>query len=617
MNLKGCRAGMQHADIHRSSGRCSGKPWFEYLEARVLMSAAVTDTSTSPAATQSGPEITKTNSKSNVTTTLATSANPSVLGQNVTFTATVKPAGNSHATPTGSVTFMDGTVTLGTAALASGVAKFTLATLAVGSHPITAVYGGSPNLGPSTSAAVSQIVTAAGTNTTLTSSITSPVYGQAVTFTAAVTVRSPGATTPSATVSFWDGSTNLGTSTLDSTGHATFTISSLKAGSHSITAAYAGDKNTLSSASPTLALSVTSGSTTVGLIESTTNSLIGQPVTFTATVQAVSPAAGTPTGTITFMDGTAAMGTGTLNASGQATFTTTSLSAGTHAIKAVYGSDANFLASTSTVVNQLVVKPLLNSTVYNGEPASMTLASGQSFVKTITNGYYWERHVQLDANGNILGDTFVGTPCEDGCRYTVHFALARGAQYLVLDLEGADATLANMTQVLTWIRSEIANMGATLKVSFFTVDGGDNFNAAYPDRFVGGMGADHPLKPEWVAFINSLDFVCPCFYAFQDLTQASAMQAWISKAQVVITMTRAVTAKPIMPFTSPRYWDTDASVPSGSFIPQQPFTTMVNTLLSLADGLVVWDPGCTLQGPEIPTDWDASAAWWLALYQAG
>src|SRR5205823_15029383 len=66
----------------------------------------------------------------------------------------------------------------------------------------------------------------------------------------------------------------------------------------------------------------------------------GQPVTFTATVASVVPLRTlTPTGTITFMEGTNTLGTATLNATGVATFTANSLSAGPHSITAVYSGD--------------------------------------------------------------------------------------------------------------------------------------------------------------------------------------------------------------------------------------------------------------------------------------
>jgi hypothetical protein len=77
-------------------------------------------------------------------------------------------------------------------------------------------------------------------------------------------------------------------------------------------------------------------------------------VTFTATVSAKSPGSGTPTGTVTFKDGTTVLGTGTLNSNGQATFTTSSLKLGNHSITAVYGGDTDFRTSTSAALVQTV-----------------------------------------------------------------------------------------------------------------------------------------------------------------------------------------------------------------------------------------------------------------------
>ena len=90
------------------------------------------------------------------TTSLASSLNPSVSGQNVTFTATVSPN-----TATGTVTFKNGSTTLGTGTLSSGSATYATTGLSVGSHTITAVYGGDANNTTSTSNGLSQVVSVA------------------------------------------------------------------------------------------------------------------------------------------------------------------------------------------------------------------------------------------------------------------------------------------------------------------------------------------------------------------------------------------------------------------------------------------------------------------------
>ncbi len=109
---------------------------------------------------------TKLASKSASSTAVTSSANPSLMGQAVTLTATVS---SSSGSPTGTVTFLDGTTTLGTGTLASGSAAFQASALTPGTHSLTAAYSGNPNFNSSTSSALSQVVdnpgTASGTYT--------------------------------------------------------------------------------------------------------------------------------------------------------------------------------------------------------------------------------------------------------------------------------------------------------------------------------------------------------------------------------------------------------------------------------------------------------------------
>jgi hypothetical protein len=295
--------------------------------------------------------ITQTVSQASGTTSVSSSVNPSVAGQSVTFTATVTPVSPGAGIPTGTVTFYDGTASLGTGTLSSGSATFSTSSLNVGSHSITAVYGGDTGFTGSTSDAMTQTVSQASGTTSISSSVNPSVYGQSVTFTATVTPVSPGAGIPTGTVTFYDGTASLGTGTLSS-GSATFSTSSLSTGTHSITAAYSGDSDFTVSTSSILNQVVQAESTTsVG--SSVNPSAAGQSVTFTATVTPVSPGAGIPTGTVTFYDGTASLGTGTLS-SGSATFSTSSLSVGTHSITAVYGGDTDFTGSTSDAMTQMV-----------------------------------------------------------------------------------------------------------------------------------------------------------------------------------------------------------------------------------------------------------------------
>ncbi len=194
-------------------------------------------------------------SKATTTTGLTSSLNPSLYGQPVTFTATVAP--EYIGTPTGTVTFKNGTATLGTVALSGGVAVFTpTKLLAVGTDSITATYNGSTSFTPSTSTPVSQIVSQASTTTTLASSLNPSAAKQSVKFTAMVAPQFSG--TPTGTVTFYDnnGATFLGTVNLNAKGVAAYATKMLTSGTHNITATYNGDNNFTGSTSAVLTQTV-------------------------------------------------------------------------------------------------------------------------------------------------------------------------------------------------------------------------------------------------------------------------------------------------------------------------------------------------------------------------
>ena len=173
------------------------------------------------------------------TTALTSSPSSSSYGQSVMLTATVTSSIGSP--PNGeSVSFMRGTVLLGTGTLSGGVASLTTSTLTVGDYGIKAVYAGDPNFSASTSKAVFQTVNKAATTTVLTSSLNPSNFGQSVTFTATVAAEFSG--TPTGSVVFENGTATLGTATL-SGGVASYTTTKLAVGMESITAAYGGSSS--------------------------------------------------------------------------------------------------------------------------------------------------------------------------------------------------------------------------------------------------------------------------------------------------------------------------------------------------------------------------------------
>lgn len=187
------------------------------------------------------------------TTTLSASANPSSYGSSLTLTATVTAP---STTPAGTVSFFDGATLLATAPLVSGVATTTVSTLTVGAHSLSAVYSGGTGFSGSASAALALTISKTATTVAVTSSANPSNIGGSVTFTATVTATSG---TPTGSVTFFDGATNLGTVAVTS-GVATFTTTALAGGNHTITANYAGTA-TFGSSSGSVTQNVITGST--------------------------------------------------------------------------------------------------------------------------------------------------------------------------------------------------------------------------------------------------------------------------------------------------------------------------------------------------------------------
>ena len=326
--------------------------------------------------------------KANTATALISSKNPSLLNQSVTFTATITAVSPGAGTPSGTVTFLDGGSSIGTGTLSGGVATFTTTTLTVGNHTITTTYPGDGNFNGSSGSMTGnpQVVNKLPTTTTLTSSQNPAKFGQGVTFTATVAATPPGTGTPTGTVTFLDGGSSIGTGTLDASGVATFSTSTLSVGNHTITANYGAD--------PTFATStgsltgnpqvIVKADTSTALTSISNPSVFGQSVTFTATLSATAPGAGTPSGTVTFLDGGSTIGSGTLTA-GVATLTSTTLSVGNHTITTTYAGDTNFNGSPGSLTGnpQVVSKDATTTQLTSSQNPSLP-AQAVTFTATVT-----------------------------------------------------------------------------------------------------------------------------------------------------------------------------------------------------------------------------------------
>ena len=230
-----------------------------------------------------------------------------------------------------------------------------------------------------------------------------------MTLTATVSASSPGAGTPTGTVSFTgsDG-TSLGTETLSS-GVATLTTSELPEGSQTITVSYSSDSD-FTSGSGSGTETINQADTTTVLSAPSGSAVSGQPVTFTATVSATSPGSGTPTGTVTFSDDSTTpattLGMYTLTASdnGVATVTTTTLPVGSQTITASYAGDTNFDGSPSSSVSVQVLAATNTTLTSSANPA----VTGQyvtftAAVAPATGSGVPAGTVNFYDNGNLLG----------------------------------------------------------------------------------------------------------------------------------------------------------------------------------------------------------------------
>jgi hypothetical protein len=247
-----------------------------------------------------------------------------------------------------------------------------------GSHSITATYSGDNYFLASTSAALAQTVNQAPTTTAVTSGVNPSSYGQALTFTASVATSFGGS--PTGTVTFFDGGTQIGSASV-SGGFARFTTgaTALNAGAHSIVASYSGDANFTGSSSATWGQTVNAAATSSTLASSLNPSVFGQSVTFTATVS--SAVSGTQSGTVSFyVDGSTTPAQTSTLSSGTAQFSTSSLAGGTHSVTATFAStNSNFQGSSSAVLTQNV-KDFSVST----SPASLTISRGHTGTTTLT-----------------------------------------------------------------------------------------------------------------------------------------------------------------------------------------------------------------------------------------
>jgi len=179
-------------------------------------------------------------------------------------------------------------------------------------------------------------------------------------------------------------------------------------------------------------LTITQAGSTTTLVVSNANPNPGASVTLTATV--ASATSGTPTGTVSFYDGSTLLNTATLNG-GVATYATTSFTSGVHTITAVYSGDTNFTASSTTSATSITVAAL--DFTITPTPTSITGKSGGTFTYQLavapTFGVYPGPVTFMAVTGVPPGATVAFTPTS--------IAANGGAQTVAMVVASSSAAL--------------------------------------------------------------------------------------------------------------------------------------------------------------------------------
>lgn len=314
-----------------------------------------------------------------------------VAGLVAQFSATL---GTDGVAPTGTLSLLDGAAVIGSNSVtATGVFRFAVSSLSVGSHQLVAKYSGDGNNAPASSTAVVFTVQQAATSTVLTTGINPLMQGQPLTLKAAVRSDSPH---PVNEVRFFDGEQALASVPLGEDGTAEFVATGLSLGPHALTAVFLGDTNHAGSVSPVLPeLVVQSVSLAIG--SSVNPSVSGQNVVLTGQLQGV-PA---PTGSLSFRDGNTLLATVPLSGAA-ASLTTGSLSVGTHQLSVTYNGDTHYAATTAALGQTVLNATTTTSLSVDATPG--TYGKPVSFAAQVSsNGGIATGVVRFEEAGRIIG----------------------------------------------------------------------------------------------------------------------------------------------------------------------------------------------------------------------
>jgi predicted outer membrane repeat protein len=315
--------------------------------------------------------------------TVGSDHNPSSIGTDVIFTATVTSSTESGSVSSGTVRFsIDGTPVGSAVPVQDGVAQYTASGLAADTHPVIAVYSpadGTPYT-QATSAALQQKVDRATGPVGLSASVSQALRGASVTFTVTAgdrvfpatgtfELRDVSSGTPGVVVASGVQAGSDGTATVD--------IDSLDAGEHKLVASYSGDAQNAPGTSSVVTVTVVAPTTTTLTVDHLA-SVYGAPVVVTAHVT------GATSGVVSFGYGSTDV-TATVDSNGDASATISDLPVRASAITAYFAGSGVYQNSTSDPSTVTVTAASTSTTLSTGQTGDLGYGVPVTLVATVTN----------------------------------------------------------------------------------------------------------------------------------------------------------------------------------------------------------------------------------------
>jgi large repetitive protein len=364
------------------------------------------------------------------------------------FVATVTLSSNGAA-PTGTLTLRNGSVPIATVSVAAdGTFSFPNLSLAVGTYQLTAVYSGDPNNAAESSAMITVVVQLTPTAASLTSSANPQTMGQNVTLTATVSGGTP---VPTGSIKFMDGTVVLGSSAVGANGTAALSTSALAFGVHSISAIYGGDTDHAISTSAAISERIVEPDA-VSLASSMNPSIFGTNISFTAKITGAGSEI--PSGTLIFRDGTATLGTATLDGTGSASLQTAALAVGSHTIAVSYSGDANFSSASGTLIQTVQSATTQITLTVSANPA--VYATAVTFTAVVTgNGGIATGSVEFTDGGVALGNALLDA---HGVGALTLSTLAPGSHSIVANYAGDNNIDASSSTPLLVVVKQVTSI---------------------------------------------------------------------------------------------------------------------------------------------------------------